>query len=115
MSKINISKKKIETNKKVALFVSNRSIVVRAKYQGDQLQAWLSYYQPEKKFARPKSTQTFAVCVEDKRRQQGEFEKVLKIKHLIIVKLTITVKITKSFTAYYIVNKGDFSWNNNCY
>lgn len=75
LRKFNVSKKKTANNKKVAPFVSNRPIVARSKYQGDQLQAWLSYYQPEKKCARPKSTQTFAACVEDKRRQQGEFEK----------------------------------------
>jgi len=61
--------------KKTAPFVSNRPIVIRAKYQGKQLQSWLKFYQPEKRCARPKSTQIFAACVEDKRRQQGEFEK----------------------------------------
>lgn len=68
-------RKKVNTAKSVKPFASNRAVVMRNKYQGEQLQAWLKYYQPEKKCARPKSTQTFAACVEDRRRQQSEFEK----------------------------------------
>ncbi len=55
-------------------FASSRAVVVRAKYQGEQLKAWLTFYRPAKMCARPKSTQQFAACVEDKRRQQAAFE-----------------------------------------
>ncbi len=65
---------KLQTLKPLSPFSSNKPVVVRSKYQGEKLQAWLQYYQPEKQCARPKSTQTFAACVEDKRRQQIEFE-----------------------------------------
>ncbi len=74
------TKKKQQENKLIAStvtpYVSNRAVVVRAKYQGTQLHAWLKFYQPEKRCARPKSTQVVASCIEDKRRQQAEFEKI---------------------------------------
>ena len=81
-SKKKPSKKYYKTDKKqhsklaktLVPFANSKAIVVKAKYQGEKLQAWLKYYRPEKKCARPKSTQIFAACVEDKRRQQGEFE-----------------------------------------
>ncbi|MBA6389713.1 hypothetical protein H4J38_02855 [Colwellia sp. BRX10-3] len=56
-------------------FASNNPVVMRSKYQGEKLQAWLTFYQPAKMCARPKSTQQFAACVEDKRLQQTEFDK----------------------------------------
>lgn len=79
VSKKQPSKKIVKTSKvqsiKVASpFSSNKPVVVRSKYQGKKLQDWLAYYQPEKRCARPKSTQVFAACVEDRRRQQAEFE-----------------------------------------
>ena len=55
-------------------FASDHPVVVRSKYQVEKLQAWLSFYKPAKMCARPKSTQQFAACVEDKRRQQIEFD-----------------------------------------
>lgn len=68
-------KRNIAKMRPLAPFANSRPVVLRAKYQGKQLQAWLEYYQPKKKCARPKSTQIFAACVEDKRRQQDEFDK----------------------------------------
>ena len=56
-------------------FASNQPVVLRSSYQNEKLQAWLAFYQPAKMCARPKSTQQFAACVEDKRRQKTEFEK----------------------------------------
>jgi hypothetical protein len=44
------------------------------------LQAWLIFYQPAKECVRPKSTQVFVACVEDKRRQQDDFEKSMQGK-----------------------------------
>jgi len=55
-------------------FASNNPVVL-AEDQDEKLQAWLSFYQPAQMCARPKSTRQFAACVEDKRRQQAEFEK----------------------------------------
>jgi ABC-type multidrug transport system fused ATPase/permease subunit len=63
-----------KSSKVLIPFASNRAVVVRAKYQGEQLKAWLTFYRPAKMCARPKSTQQFAACVEDKRRQQAAFE-----------------------------------------
>ncbi|MBA6297603.1 hypothetical protein [Colwellia sp. MB02u-9] len=64
-----------KNSKALVPFASNNPLVMRSKYQGEQLQAWLVFYQPAKKCARPKSIQDFAKCVEDKRSQQTEFEK----------------------------------------
>lgn len=50
------------------------SVVVKSKYQGKKLQAWLQYYQQPKRCFRPKSTKQFAFCVEDRRAQQLTFE-----------------------------------------
>ena len=55
-------------------FASNNPVIVRSIYQNAKLQAWLLFYKPAKMCARPKSTQQFAACVEDKRRQQRAFE-----------------------------------------
>lgn len=67
--------KAIKTNKPLVPFASSRPIIAKAKYTGEQQQAWLSFFQPNKACARPKSTQQFVACVEDKRQQQIEFEK----------------------------------------
>ncbi|ARD43917.1 hypothetical protein [Colwellia sp. PAMC 21821] len=55
-------------------FASNNPVVVRSIYQDEKLQAWLLFYKPANMCARPKSTQQFAACVEDKRSQQAKFE-----------------------------------------
>jgi hypothetical protein len=62
-------------SKALVPYASNNPLVMRSKYQGEKLRAWLVFYQPEKKCARPKSIQDFALCVEEKRSQQTEFEK----------------------------------------
>jgi hypothetical protein len=64
-----------KNSKTLVPFASNNPLVMRSKYQGEKLWAWLVFYQPAKKCARPKSIQDFALCVEDKRSQQTEFEK----------------------------------------
>jgi len=70
-----VSTKQDQNNKPLVPFASNSALVLRAKYQGEKLQAWLSFYKREKICVRPKSMQQFAACAEDKRRQQIEFEK----------------------------------------
>lgn len=55
-------------------FAGEQPVELRSSDQYKKLQAWLAFYQPAKMCARPKSTQQFAACVEDKRRQQAEFE-----------------------------------------
>ncbi|MFT6902722.1 MAG: hypothetical protein ACJAXS_002941 [Colwellia sp.] len=64
-----------KNSKALVPFASNNPVVMRSKYLGEKLRAWLVFYQPAKKCARPKSIQYFAKCVEDKRSQQTEFEK----------------------------------------
>ncbi|MFT6920054.1 MAG: flagella basal body P-ring formation protein FlgA [Cognaticolwellia sp.] len=64
-----------KNSKALVPFASNNPLVMRSKYQGEKLRAWLVFYQPAKKCARPKSLQHFALCIEDKRSQQTEFEK----------------------------------------
>lgn len=55
-------------------FESQQGLVVKGEYSGVKQQAWLDYYQPEKKCKRPKSTQTFAYCLVEKEKQQKLFE-----------------------------------------
>lgn len=66
--------KSYEPLKPLMPFAGVQPVVVRSSDQNEKLQAWLAFYQPAKMCARPKSTQQFAACVEDKRRQQAEFE-----------------------------------------
>lgn len=61
---------------KLKPFQTSRAVVVKSRYQGKQLQAWILYYQQPKKCQRPKSTKQFAFCVENRRAQQIAFEKV---------------------------------------
>jgi hypothetical protein len=56
-------------------FQTSAPLVLKSRYQGKQLQAWLLYYQQPKKCLRPKTTKQFAFCVENRRNQQLLFEK----------------------------------------
>lgn len=56
-------------------FQTTAPLVIKSRYQGKQLQAWLQYYRQPKKCSRPKTTKQFAFCVEDRRNQQLVFEK----------------------------------------
>jgi hypothetical protein len=56
-------------------FQTSNALVIKSRYQGKQLQAWLKYYQQPKQCMRPKTTKQFAFCVEDRRLQQMSFEK----------------------------------------
>lgn len=67
---------KSSASQPITPFVTNNAIVVRSvKYEGKKLQAWLLFYQPEAQCKRPKSMQTFSLCVEKKREQQQLFDK----------------------------------------
>lgn len=50
-------------------------LTIKAKYQGVKQQAWLDYYQQPKKCKVPKSTKTFAYCLEDEQKQQQAFDR----------------------------------------
>lgn len=56
-------------------FQTTAPLLLKSRYQGKQLQAWLLYYRQPKKCSRPKTTKQFAFCVEDRRNQQLAFEK----------------------------------------
>ncbi|MFT6207041.1 MAG: hypothetical protein ACJA0T_000945 [Colwellia sp.] len=56
-------------------FQTSAPVVIKSRYQGKQMQAWLQYYQQPKKCLRPKTTRQFAYCVENRRIQQLAFEK----------------------------------------
>jgi hypothetical protein len=56
-------------------FQTSNALVIKSRYQGKQLQAWLKYYQQPKQCQRPKTTKQFAFCVENRRSQQMSFEK----------------------------------------
>jgi hypothetical protein len=63
-------------------FQTSAPLVLKSRYQGKQLQAWLLYYQQSKKCLRPKTTKQFAFCVENRRAQQLTFEKIDAIVHI---------------------------------
>ena len=71
--------KKITKHKPLLPFASGGPVVGFSVYKDEKLQAWLLFYQPEKKCAKPKTTQQFVACAKDKRRQQAKFEKDLLI------------------------------------
>jgi hypothetical protein len=56
------------------VFSSNKDIVIKGRFSGEKQFQWLEYYQRPKKCARPKTTQVFAFCMEDKTEQQNKFE-----------------------------------------
>ncbi|WP_281559705.1 hypothetical protein [Thalassomonas sp. RHCl1] len=56
-------------------FATQRAIVLKAEYQGQQQLDWLAFYKQPDKCQQPKNIKVFAACVEDKRLQQQLFEK----------------------------------------
>lgn len=56
-------------------FNLTHKLVIKGKFQGEKQQRWLDYYQPPEKCIKPKSTQTFAFCMENRRLQQQAFDK----------------------------------------
>lgn len=56
------------------VFSSNQQIVVKGRFSGKKQLHWLSYYKRPKECAKPKTTQVFAFCIEDKTKQQNKFE-----------------------------------------
>lgn len=57
------------------VFTTNNALVVKGKYKGKKQQAWLNYYKMPKDCKKPKSTQQFAACLNEKEQQQIAFEK----------------------------------------
>jgi len=57
------------------VFSSSQPLVVKSRYQGEQLYRWLAFYKMPKGCALPKSLKVFAYCMEDKQRQQTDFER----------------------------------------
>ncbi|WDD99550.1 hypothetical protein [Thalassomonas actiniarum] len=57
-----------------APFATQRAIVLKAEYQGQQQLDWLAFYKQPDKCQQPKNIKVFAACVEDKRLQQQLFE-----------------------------------------
>jgi len=55
-------------------FSSNKQIVIKGRFTGKKQLHWLSYYKRPKECAKPKTTQVFAFCIEDKTKQQNKFE-----------------------------------------
>jgi len=64
-----------ETKKKLVPFSNQGQIVLKGRFTGEKQQAWLQYYVRPKKCQRPKTTQVFAYCMEDKLAQQAVFER----------------------------------------
>ncbi|WDE04916.1 hypothetical protein SG34_027030 [Thalassomonas viridans] len=55
-------------------FATQRAIVLKAEYQGQQQLDWLAFYKQPVKCQQPKNIKVFAACIEDKRLQQQKFE-----------------------------------------
>jgi hypothetical protein len=55
-------------------FKTNKTIVIKSKYQGNKKQAWIKFYQQPSQCNRPKSLAVFASCSEDKQAQRINFE-----------------------------------------
>jgi len=72
---IHTKRKGIEVNK--TPFKTSSPLIIKSRFQGKQLQAWLQYYQQPKQCQRPKTTKQFAFCVEDRRLQQVSFAKLV--------------------------------------
>jgi len=79
VKKNNLKKKSSKAARKRAdpatVFNSSQPIVVRSRYQGELLYRWLAFYKMPKGCASPKSLNIFAYCMEDKQRQQTDFER----------------------------------------
>jgi len=61
-------------------FETSAALVLKSRYQGEKLRAWLEYYQQPKQCSRPKTIKKFAFCVENRRTQQLAFDKMMLIK-----------------------------------
>ncbi|TWX53003.1 hypothetical protein [Colwellia hornerae] len=61
-------------------FETSAALVLKSRYQGKKLQAWLEYYQQPKQCSRPKTIKKFAFCVENRRTQQLAFDKMMLVK-----------------------------------
>lgn len=53
------------------------NIRLSSKYKGRKQQMWLNYYQQPDGCAKPKKLQVFAFCMEDRQKQQQDFEQGL--------------------------------------
>ena len=56
------------------VFSSNQPIVVKGRFSGEKQLHWLLYYKRPAECAKPKTTQVFAFCIENKTEQQSKFE-----------------------------------------
>lgn len=48
-------------------------VVIRGEFSGQKQQDWLDYFQPLEQCLKPSSTQIFAFCLEDRRKQRQQF------------------------------------------
>ncbi|GHF78183.1 hypothetical protein [Thalassotalea marina] len=53
------------------------TIRISSKYKGRKQQMWLDYYQQPEQCEKPKRLNIFAFCMEDRQKQQQEFEQEL--------------------------------------
>lgn len=72
-AKLSKAKEKQQKYKASRAYATN-SVVVKQRYQGEQLMRWHQFYQKPKKCQRPKTMQQFSYCIEDKNRQELAFE-----------------------------------------
>jgi len=74
MNKKNNKHTRSKDNKNIPQGFSSNNIVIKSKFSGEKQVQWLNFYKRPKKCARPKTTQIFAYCMEEKIEQQQVFE-----------------------------------------
>ena len=70
-----IKKRKSKKNPPTKVFNTSRAIIIKNRYKGSQLQAWLDFYQQPLQCKKPKTTKIFAYCIENEHQQQQSFER----------------------------------------
>lgn len=84
--KVQVSKitkvKPISPNKQQLKPITYHAPIITAPFTGERQQQWLRYYKMPKQCHRPKTTQVFAYCAENKQAQQREFVQLNEVGEL---------------------------------
>ncbi|MEW6984066.1 hypothetical protein AAD001_15545 [Colwelliaceae bacterium 6471] len=69
-------------NKQKLKPITYHALTITAPFTGERQQQWLRYYKMPEQCYRPKTTQVFAYCAENKQAQQREFEQLNDVGEL---------------------------------
>lgn len=76
-SPLKASEIEIVSLKQGSAFNTQQGVRMKADFTGADQQAWLDYYQMPKQCRKPKTTQQFAFCMEDREKQKLVFSQLL--------------------------------------